>query len=349
MKNILVVRLSAMGDVILTLPVIRSILNLNPELTITVLTKEPFHCFFSNIERLHVVTAKVNKDHKSVAGIIKLKKELTSQRAFDAVIDLHDVLRSRLLSFLFRISGTPIYRIKKDRAAKKKIIKTKVTTPLPHTAERYLEVFKSAGLKTDFSMVLKTMPGINVSEADLLLADKFCVPKPEIIKIGFAPFAKHATKTLPLQKCEELIKKLTAKKYGVFLLGGKEEQPQFEEWTKRHEGVYSTLSLTLLEQTALLQRMNAVISMDSANMHLAAVQGIPVISIWGATHPCFGFSGVHTDSSTWISTPHPLPCRPCSVFGNKPCSNLSSPLACLHEIDVDEIVSKTTAVIQHRI
>jgi ADP-heptose:LPS heptosyltransferase len=348
MKNILVIRLSAMGDVILSLPVIRSVLFLNPDLTITVLTREPFHSFFLNIERLHVVTAKVKNEHKSAAGLIRLKKELTTQRSYDAVIDLHDVLRSRLLSFLFRISGTPIYRIKKDRASKKKIIKTKVTTSLPHTSIRYLEVFEAAGLKTDFSNALKTKPGINVSEADLLMAEKFSTNVPEVIKIGFAPFAKHATKTLPVEKSEELIKKLTEKKYGVYLLGGKEEQKYFEEWTKKYEGVYSTLSLTLLQQTALLQQMNAVISMDSANMHLAAVQGVPVISIWGATHPCFGFSGIDTDSSTWISTPHQLPCRPCSVFGNKPCSNITSPLACLHEIDTDEIVTKTTALI-HKI
>ena len=348
MKNILVIRLSAMGDVILSLPVIKSVLFLNPDLTITVLTREPFHSFFLNIERLHVVIAKVKKEHKSAAGLIRLKKELTSERSYDAVIDLHDVLRSRLLSFLFRISGTPVYRIKKDRASKKKIIKTKVTNPLPHTAERYLEVFEAAGLKTDISNVLKTISGVNLSETDLLVAEKFSKNVPEIIKIGFAPFAKHATKTFPTEKSEELIKKLSEKNYGVFLLGGKEEQLYFEEWTKKYKGVYSTLSLTLLQQTALLNQMDAVISMDSANMHLAAVQHTPVISIWGATHPCFGFSGINTDSSTWISTRHQLACQPCSVFGNKPCSNISSPLACLHEIDTDEIVNKTTALIQNR-
>ena len=111
MKHILVIRLSAMGDVILTLPVIRSVLLLNPELKITVLTRKPFNTFFCNIDRLQVVVADVNSEHKSAFGLFRLQKQLASSNSIDAVVDLHDVLRSRVLSFFFRIKGTPIYRI----------------------------------------------------------------------------------------------------------------------------------------------------------------------------------------------------------------------------------------------
>jgi len=340
MKHILVIRLSAMGDVILTLPVIRSVLLLNPDLKITVLTRKPFHSFFSNIDRLQVVVADVNNEHKSAFGLFRLQKQLATSNSFDAVVDLHDVLRSRLLSFFFRIKGTPIYRISKDRIAKKKVIKTKETTLLPHTTERYLEVFQSAGLKTELSFTFQSIPSIVVNTDDRAKAEEFFATTSQSSSIGFAPFAKHQTKTLPAEKSEELIKKLIEKNYAVFLLGGKEDEAIINEWSQKYKNVYSTLLLTLTQQTALLSNLKLVISMDSGNMHLAAVQGLPVISIWGATHPCFGFSGINTDENMWISTRKHLSCRPCSVFGNKPCSNMESPLACLHEIETDEIVKK---------
>lgn len=340
MKHILVIRFSAMGDVILTLPVIRSILNANTNLEITVVTKKPFAVLLSNIERLHVVIAEVDEKHKSIFGIKKLYDELTSSTSYDAVIDLHDVIRSRILSLLFRLSGTPIFRINKDRRSKKRMIATKELGPLMHTTQRYLEVFEKAGITIpSYSFAV---PNIAVNEQDIRIANDFLSHHKHNF-IGIAPFAKHATKTLPIEKSEELIR-LLSENHSIFLLGGKEDENQFLKWEKQFPSVHSTVSLSLLQQTALLSSMKAVISMDSANMHLAAVQGIPVISIWGATHPYFGFSGIGTDKSTWISTHEHLPCRPCSVFGNKPCSNTSSPMACMNGINVAEIAQKVIAI-----
>jgi ADP-heptose:LPS heptosyltransferase len=135
-------------------------------------------------------------------------------------------------------------------------------------------------------------------------------------------------------------------RFSIYLLGGKEDQAQFIELEKKFRNVRSTCQLSLVQQVALISKMAAVISMDSGNMHLAAIQGIPVISIWGATHPYFGFSGVQTDESSWISTEKSISCRPCSVFGNKPCANKNEPLACLNNINPEKIISATESAIR---
>ena len=334
MKRILVIRFSAMGDVAMSLPVLKLVLKDNPNLEITFLTGKNVADLFGNIERLIPIGIDFKKQYKGIVGLKKLHRALLKNEKFDAVIDLHNVLRSNILGVFFRLSAIPIFKINKERDIKRKMIQTKQLYQLPHTTERYLRVFNQAGIKTnnaDFNF-----PSVIVSEEDknitALFLNNFLKPF-----IAFAPFAKHATKSFPLSKSEELIQALS-KNYTVFLLGGKENAEQFDKWESSFPNTHSTGQLNLIQQVALMSHVKAVISMDSANMHLAAIQGVPIVSIWGATHPFFGFSGIGTNSSSWISAEASPACRPCSVFGNKPCKNKQEPYACMNRIKVDTII-----------
>ena len=93
---------------------------------------------------------------------------------------------------------------------------------------------------------------------------------------------------------------------------------------------------SLDQELALNSRLDLLICMDSANMHFASLVGTRVLSVWGATHPYAGFYGYHQDPEDCIQLD--LPCRPCSVFGQKPC--LRKDWACMKQLNPDLIINK---------
>ena len=82
--------------------------------------------------------------------------------------------------------------------------------------------------------------------------------------------------------------------------------------------------------------IDVMVSMDSANMHLASLVGTTVVSVWGATHPYAGFMGWNQKEENAVQVT--LPCRPCSIFGNKPCRR--GDYACLRQIEPSDIIQK---------
>lgn len=315
-KHILVIRLSAMGDVAMTIPVLQQLLQQNPQIYLTVLTRQLFAPLFEGLARTSVYPVEIKGRHKGITGVYKLFNDLRKQYQFDAVADLHNVLRSKLIRFLFRMAGTRSAAIDKGRKEKRQLTAkvNKKLIPLKTSFQRYADVFDSLG----FPVVLNTaqqafskqqLP----SSVSLLLA-------PHKMKICFAPFAKHSVKMYPGEKLKSIIKDFANRDdCQVFLLGGgKEEAIALNEWEKEFEGIINLAGkYSFGEELAIISNMDLVVSMDSANMHLASLYGVPVVSIWGATHPYAGFYGwgQRDENAAQID----LYCRPCSVFGNKPC------------------------------
>jgi ADP-heptose:LPS heptosyltransferase len=331
-----------MGDVAMVVPVLRKVLFDNPDTEITLLTNASFTGLFHGIDRLQVTAVDTKREYKGFTGLIKLFREVSKVGPFDKLLDLHDVLRSRILGLLFRLIGTGTVRIDKGRQEKRSLLHSKKLRPLQHSTERYADVFKKAGLRySERPFSFPSIPSAGMSSTASPLIYSHAGPF-----IGFAPFARHQTKSMPMALCGELLNRLSNLSYRVFLFGGPENKSHFSEWEKKYPEVVSTVSLSLSDQIALITKMNAMISMDSANMHLAAIQGIPVLSIWGATDPCFGFSGLGTDPDTWIMTKKSLPCRPCSVFGNRPCINKNSPYECLTSIEPEDIITRLQQLIE---
>jgi ADP-heptose:LPS heptosyltransferase len=315
-KHILVIRLSAMGDVAMTIPVLQQLLQQNPQIHLTVLTRQLFAPLFEGLPRTSVFPVETKGRHKGITGLFELVRDLRKQYQFDAVADLHNVLRSKLIRFLFNMAGIRSAAIDKGRKEKRQLTAkvNKKLIPLKTSFQRYADVFDSLG----FPVVLNTAQQAFSKQELPASASSFFVPHK--IKICFAPFAKHNVKMYPREKLKSIIKDFTNRDdCQVFLLGGgQEEVIALNEWEKEFEGIINLSGrFSFSDELAIISNMDVVVSMDSANMHLASLYGVSVVSVWGATHPYAGFYGWAQPAENAVQID--LYCRPCSVFGNKPC------------------------------
>lgn len=338
----LVIRNSAMGDVALTVPVIKMVLKENPDLKITMITNEVFKPFFNNIDRLSFVCPDFKLKHKGIRGLTKFVIELTLHHNFDVIIDLHSVLRSFYMRFLFRLKGVPVFRINKGRAEKSRLLKRVKFKKLAHSTDRYIDVFKAAGLKTNSIDGMYMEPTTGAIEALELFLSKANI-KQDKTWIGIAPFAKHDTKIWPTNNFYKLIEIINDFHQVQFFMfgGGEKENIIVNSFTKNFNNVVNMVGrITLKQEIALMNKMDFMISMDSANMHIASLLNKKVLSIWGATHPYFGFAPLNQRAEFSIQIPlQDLKCRPCSVYGGESCKN-SSKYKCMYDITPDHVYEK---------
>ncbi len=329
-----------MGDVILLLPVLKGVLAANNDVEIFLLTQSAFAPLFANIERLHLVKADLKNEHKGFKGLFKLYRTISSDIDPDLIFDLHGVLRSFALDFFFRLSGYKVNIFKKGTLQKKRVIKTKKLNQLSSTVDRYSEVFISAG----FNLKLPESP---VFERQILPVSFTEVCQKQIV-IGIAPFAKHQQKIWGVTKIDNLIEKLSTLYDCTILLfgGGKAEFEILNELAEKHSNcIVSANHFSFNEEINLMHRLSLMVSMDSANMHLASMAGVPTVSIWGATHPALGFAPYKQPAENMIQYSGPeLACRPCSVYGNKKCI-YSDSIRCMEYITVDSVLKRIKQVI----
>jgi ADP-heptose:LPS heptosyltransferase len=338
--HLLVIRFSALGDIAMTVPVIRQVLDQHPALQITFVSEKKMAPLFHGIPRLEFAGYDIRHEYKGVGGLYRLFRQLSSGKKINAVADLHNVLRTKILGYLFRVSGLQVEQIDKGRAGKKALTSrtNKIIRQQKTTVQRYADVFDKLGFPV-------TLPGFQERrKLPVVPAVEQILSKSPGIKIGLAPFAKHREKMYPLEEMEKVVHKLTQKGYSVFLLGGgKEEASKLKKWENLYPGAINSAGLfSFAEELVLISQLHLVISMDSANMHLASLFGVPVISIWGATHPFAGFLGFGQQEENIIHAD--LSCRPCSVFGNKKCYR--GDWACMTMINPRVIIEKSESVIR---
>lgn len=335
LKHILVIRLSAMGDVAMTVPVLQQLLQQNPDLQLTILTQKLFTPLFEPLERTNVFVADTKGRHKGFNGLLTLFKDLKMQYQFDAVADLHNVLRSRVISLLFRLSGIKIARIDKGRNEKKQLTRkrNKRFVQLKTSFQRYADAFAELGLTVSLN---NAQPVFRKQELPAAAEQLLSTEKRNIC---IAPFAKHKEKMYPLEKMKAVLKNLSTQNdlQFFFLGGGKAETEMLSDLEKEFPGSINLAGkFSFKEELAIISHMDAMISMDSANMHLASLFGVPVISVWGATHPFAGFYGWNQPADNAVQID--LYCRPCSVFGNKPCYRGDH--ACMQQLPETMIIEK---------
>jgi len=335
--NILVIRLSAMGDVAMSVYVLKALSEQYPRHKIFMITNKFFNPFFDDIPNITLINPDLKGKHNGIFGLYRLFKEIKKDIKPGYFIDIHDILRTKILRFFFRLSGTKTVKINKSRKEKKQLTrnKNKILKPLKHTVERYTDTFSAAGISLKVSTYSILKKDISDSEISNFL-------KGNKTKIGIAPFAKHPQKQYPIKKTEELITKLSNRGYKIFLFGGGSEEKKIAEIiAEKHQNTISLIGkLSLSEEMQIINNLDIMITPDSGNMHIAALTSVKIISIWGATHPFAGFTPYTNSENSVIIQNEKLTCRPCSVFGNKPCYKQSS--ECLNSIEVDEIISAIT-------
>jgi len=339
MNQILVIRFSALGDVALTVPVLIQFLEQNKETQIVMLTKKHVSPLFANIERLITITPDLSNDYKGLFGLIKLFKYINTNYNISKVIDLHDVIRTKILRFLFKMFSIKTFKIDKGRKEKRLLVskKNKVFKNLKHTSIRYVEVFTKAGysfeLNNNFS---KTK--FELSE-DLKTIFDF---DSKTTKIGIAPFAFHKQKMYPLEKMEKVIEKLNDLNIKVYIFGGGiDEKELAQELENKYKNTISLIGkIKLKQEISIISNLNLMLTMDSANMHLTALTNTKLLSIWGSTHKYAGFTafGNLNENNIIEISESQLNCRPCSIYGKKKC--FRKDIACLNMISPEIIVNK---------
>lgn len=344
MSKILVIRLSAIGDVAMTIPVVYAAAEANPEDSFTILTQTFLMPLFINRPlNVNVMGVNTKSTEKSLAGFLRYAFILRKYK-FDKVLDLHAVVRSRIVNWVFRLSGRPVFKINKERKERKFLTQRppKEIYPLRPVIERYADVFRAAGF--------------NFNDTFVSLYDKNPVDDAAIKAmagnkkghwVGIAPFARHRGKIYPAEKMEKVVDQLSQQEdITLFLFGGRgDESHLLNRWEAKYKNTVNMVGRYSLDmELALISRLDVLVSMDSANMHLASLAGTTVISIWGATHPYAGFYGYHQREDLAVQAD--LPCRPCSIYGNKPCYR--GDWACMNEIRPEQIVDKVTDYLKNR-
>ncbi len=332
-----------MGDVIMLLPVLKGLLAANKEVEIYLLTRKFLFPFFKDIENLHLIEADLKGKHKGVSGLFSLYKEIKEEVAPDIVIDLHQVLRSYLLNFFFRLSGLPVKSFDKGTKEKKQQVKSKRKKALPSTIDRYELAFENAG----FNVERPNTPVLK-QELDQALFEKLLdEADPQIKLVGIAPFAQHQQKVWGIDKVEQLISFSNENLKANFILfgGGKTEIDQLNSLAQKFSNVFvAAKHFKLDSEIGLIGELNAMISMDSANMHMAALCGIPTISIWGGTHSSLGFAPYMQPRENIIEySGDKIACRPCSVYGNKKC--IYNDVRCMKYVEVEQVYNQLKAIL----
>jgi len=308
-EHILVIRLSAMGDVAMTVPVLRALTEQYSNVKLTVLTKAFFKPLFRDVPNVSVFEADLKGNHKGVFGLYKLSKAL-KKTGFDSVADLHNVLRSNILKFFF--FGKKVVQIDKGRAEKKALVSGEIFQQLKTTHQRYADVFKHLGYPIDLSNPKFSNPSeLNSNSLQWIGKDS----KP---LIGIAPFAAFKGKAYPLSQMLTVIEALS-KNYKIVLFGAKGiEENQLQTVADKNDNVINLAGkLSLNDELDIISNLKLMISMDSGNAHLAAMQGVKVLTIWGVTHPFAGFYPFHQDKTNAVlANRSKFPKLPTSVYGN---------------------------------
>jgi ADP-heptose:LPS heptosyltransferase len=335
-RHILVIRLSAMGDVAMTVPVLEQLLETYPKLKITVLTKPFFASIFEHLDRVEVVKAEIKTKHKGISGLWVLAKSL-HRLEFDSIADLHNVLRSRILCGFLKVMGHDYHRIYKGRSGKKALTRAdnKIFKPLKSTHRRYADVFKKLNLTLDKTFQIKkqklTLSKALSSSKELVTCQKW---------IGIAPFAAHSPKQYPLNLMKQVLAKLDEKEVQVLLFGGGSNEKKYLESLAKDFKKCSSIAekFSFPEELQLISNLEVMLSMDSGNGHLAAMFGVDVITLWGATHPYAGFAPYgQTEDQQLLPDLKKYPLLPTSVYGNKKVKAYEN---VMQDITPDEVFQK---------
>ena len=360
-EHILIIRFSALGDVAMAVPVVCSLAHQYPHLRITVLSRAFARSLFENLApNVGFMEADLKREYHGIKGLNALYRRLTAKQ-FTAVADLHNVLRSEFLRVRFNIGRYKVAHIDKHRKGRRRLtsLANKLMEQQPSSFQNYADVLARLGypIKLEFRSIfpegggdLSLLPSEAISQlpkATGRRADLGNAANSQLI--GFAPFAAHAGKIYPLPKMQQVLEKVIAlyPEARILLFGkGEQEDKLFTQWCEQYKQCIhvSNEVETLYQELILMSHLDVMVSMDSANMHLASLVAIPVVSIWGATHPYAGFMGWNQDPDNVIQVS--LECRPCSIYGQKPC--MRGDYACMNNIAPDTIVERIEHVLNNK-
>ncbi len=335
-----------MGDVAMTVPVLRAFVAQHSEIKVTVISRPFFKPLFEGIPNVSFFEFDEKQRHKGFFGLLRLFQDLKALH-IDAFADLHNVLRSKVIRTLFALNGKKTAFFDKDRTGKAALTRSenKIFKPLPTIFERHTKVFEELGFTVDLSN--PKFPEKAVLDAEII---QVIGRIPIVIGtklIGIAPFAQYKSKVYPLDLMQEVIDQLASTKAHKILLfgGGKKEIELLDSLSKDKENVIVVAGkLKFKQELQLISNLDLMLSMDSGNAHIAAMLGVKVITLWGATHPFTGFLPFNQPlENALVSDRNLFPKLPTSVYGNKKVEGYED---AMRTISVESVVKKINSVVE---
>ena len=307
--KILVIRLSSIGDIVLTSPVVR-ILKKQLKAEVHFLTKSNFSSWLSH-------NPYIDEIHHYEEGTDKLKT-----LNFDLIVDLHHNMRSLGIKRALKVPSKSVDKLN----IKKFLLTTFKWNLMPpiHMVDRNVATIEHLGIKND-------MQGL-----DFFIPDTESLPQKFQMKTPFVAVViggQHATKILPTYKLIELCQQLNRP---FVLVGGPEDAERGEEIIKAtSQGLNACGKLSLTQSALLVKGADFVVSHDTGMMHISAALKKKIYSVWGNTAPAFGMVPYLPDPESVMVENKELGCRPCSKIGYAKCPR--GHFKCMTEIDLSPI------------
>lgn len=305
-----------MGDVAMTVPVLRALVLQYPEVEITVVSRPFFKPIFEGIPNVNFFPVDLAKRHKGIPGLMRLYSDLRKLNV-DKVADLHNVLRSKVVRNLFAMSGKKVAATDKGRSDKKALTRpeNKIFIPVKPMTDRHVDTFAQLGFSIDMLDPQFPKKAVLSEGAFVVTGNK------EQKWIGIAPFAQYESKVYPTDLMQKVIDGLAVgTNLKILLFGGGEKEIQLLNQLKNNHANVIVLAgkLKFKQELEVISNLDLMLSMDSGNAHIAAMLGVKVITLWGATHPYAGFKPFHQPDDFCITSDREkYPLLPTSVYGNK--------------------------------
>jgi len=345
MRNVLVMRLSVLGNVAMTIPVLYPVCKANPDTRFIMLTKMwPATMFHDRPVNLKVVDFDVKGHHHGLFGLLKLAAQLYKLYDIDAVADLHNVSGTWIIDAYLRARGAKIARLDREKPKRKALVTHKTNDPVTPIHERYRNVFRQLGFEAPDNFT-HLYDGCDWPQSPIVLEKE-----PDQRWIAISPFSSHTNKAYPLEQMEKVIAELAKNEnYWIFLMGGgKNEKIALRAIARKYKRVISMAEVKhkFIDEYALFAKCDLMLTMESANMHLASLVDLQAMTIWGPTSPACGYLGYNQIVEDDIQLD--MDCRPCSINGDKPCKygdyrclkNISPEYIAQHVIEAVEFNAK---------
>jgi heptosyltransferase-2 len=337
--RILVIQTAFIGDAILTLPLIQRLKQIYPKSLIDVVVVPRTAEIFSNHPAIsEIIPYDKHGTDKGISKLWELRKKLKS-RKYDLIIVPHRSLRSAVLSWLLK----PKKNIGFDRSTGRWLFTDIVEyNPNVHEIERNLSLIdplEISGNHFELPVLYPSHQDVRAVDAVLggLISDRGKM-------VAVAPGTIWNTKRWPMDKFAAVCKEISSHGHAIVLIGSQDDLKLCDEIceiARSNKVVNAAGKLSLLQSAELIRRCGVLISNDSAPMHLAVAVGTPVVAIFGATVPEFGFAPCGPRDI--IVETKGLKCRPCSIHGGEKCPIKT--FECMMAISPEVIVKKTKSLI----
>lgn len=342
-EKILIIRLSSLGDVVLTTPVVKALKQKFPQAQISFLTKSRYLDLLKNDPHVFSLIGLDSRDkHKGISGFLKLVRQLRTFK-FDLLVDLHANLRSFFIRHLLE-AGIKI-KYHKRWSTRFLLVHFKFLKARPnHTVDSYLKTLEKVGVNS-----FERGPRIFLDQKSEGFVKEFLIEKKiekDDIVVGIHPGARWETKRWDEERFTQVCQILNRKPgLKIILFGDQRDQGAIERIRPRaeDEGVFKAVNLPLNEFMSLINSCDCFVTNDSGPMHIASALGVPVVAIFGPTHPKLGFSPI--GSANVVLTAN-VECSPCSLHGEKRCKKKSR--YCMDLIEPEMVTEAVERLLQRK-